>query len=88
VRITEIIINTYPIVCELHARYHEDATVAGLPVVVADKRTLAGGALAFGDACHAEADVFGLVEGSRVEDGDTVPTRLDLDRQVLLPAHR
>lgn len=73
-------INKYPIICELHARYHEDTSVAGLPVVVADKRTLAGRALALGNTCHAEADVFRLVEGNRVEDGDTVPAGLDLNR--------
>lgn len=78
----------FPVVCELYARDHEDASVTGLPVVVADKRTLAGGALALGNACHPEANVFRLVEGSRVEDGDTVPAGLDLNGQVLLEAHR
>jgi hypothetical protein len=32
--------------------------------------------------------VFRLVEGSRVEDGDTVPAGLDLNGQVLLEARR
>ena len=32
--------------------------------------------------------MFRLVEGSRVEDGDTVPAGLDLNGQVLLEAHR
>jgi len=31
--------------------------------------------------------VFRLVEGSRVEDGDTVPAGLDLNRHMLLEAH-
>ena len=71
---------TYPVICELYARHHENTPIAGLPVVVTDKGTLAGGALAFSNTCHAEADVFRLVEGSRIEDGDTVPAGLDLDR--------
>ncbi len=31
--------------------------------------------------------MFGLVKGSRVEDGNTVPTGLDLNRKVLLETH-
>jgi hypothetical protein len=75
----EIKMYTYAVVCELYAGHHQDASVASLPIVVADKRTLAGGALAFGNACHAEANVFRLVEGSGIKDGDTVPAGLDLD---------
>ena len=69
----------YPVICELYTRHHEDAPVASLPVVVADKRTLASRALAFGNVCHVEANVLRLVEGSRVKDGDFVPAGLDLD---------
>lgn len=32
--------------------------------------------------------MFGLVEGRRVEDGDTVPAGLDLNGEVLLEARR
>jgi hypothetical protein len=78
---------TYLIIGELYTGNHENATVAGLPVIIADKRTLASGAFAFGNAGHAEADTLRLVEGSRVQDCDAIPARLDLDREVLFEAH-
>ena len=64
---------TYPIIGELYTGNHENATVAGLPVIIADERTLAGGTFAFGNAGHAEADALWLVEGSWVQDGNAVP---------------
>jgi hypothetical protein len=76
--------NTYPIISELYAGHHEDATVTGFPIVVADERAFTGGAFALCDACHAEADVFWLVKGGGVQDGDAVPTGLDLDREMVL----
>jgi len=78
---------TYPIICQLHAGYHENATVTSLPVVVANKRTFACGAFALGDAGHAEANAFWLVEWSRVQDSNAIPAGLDLDGEVLLEAH-
>lgn len=71
------------VISKLDAGHHEDAAVAGLPVVVADERALARGALALGDARHAEAHVRRRVERRGVEHGDAVPAGLHLDRQVL-----
>ena len=79
---------TYPIIRELYTRNHENTTVACLPVIVADKGTLAGGTFTLGDAGHAEANAFWLVERGGVQDGNAIPTGLDLDREVLLEAHR
>jgi hypothetical protein len=78
---------TYLIISELYTRNHENATVACLPVIVADEGTLAGRAFAFSNAGHAEANAFWLVEGGRVQDGNSIPAGLDLDREVLLEAH-
>jgi hypothetical protein len=58
--------DTYPIVCELHPWNHENATVACLPVIVANKRTLASGAFALSDACHSEANAIRLVKWGRI----------------------
>jgi hypothetical protein len=79
--------NTNPIIGELYTWNHEDAPIAGLPIIIANKRTFASGAFAFGDAGHAEADTLRQVEGSRVQDGDAVPTGLDLDGEMLLEAY-
>lgn len=79
---------TYPIVREFHTRNHENATIARLPVIVADEGTLAGRAFALGDAGHAEANAFWLVEGSGVQDGNAIPAGLDLNWEVLLEALR
>ncbi len=72
--------NTDPVVREFHARYHQDSSVACLPVVVTDETALARGALALGDARHAEADVWWCVEGGRIHHSDTVPAGLYLYR--------
>jgi hypothetical protein len=77
----------FPVVGKLYSWNHEDATVASLPVIVANERTLAGGAFALRNASHSEANTFRLVKGGRVQDGDAVPAGLDLDREVLLKAH-
>ena len=74
------------VVRELHARDHENPPIARFPVVVADERALARGALVLRDARHAEAHVRRRVERRGVEHGDAVPARLHLDRQVLQEA--
>lgn len=79
---------TYLIIRELYTRNHENATIACLPVIVADEGTLACRAFAFSNAGHAEANAFWLVEGGRVQDGNAIPAGLDLDREVLLETHR
>jgi hypothetical protein len=78
---------TYPVVCKLHAWNHEDATVASLPVIVANERTLAGGAFALGDAGHSEANTFRLVKGSRDPGRRCRSSRTGPGREVLLKAH-
>ena len=75
---------THVVIRELDAGDHEDAAVAGLPVVVADERVLARGALALGDARHAELDVWRRVERRGIKDSDTIPAALHLDGQVPL----
>jgi hypothetical protein len=78
--------NTYPIIRKFYAGHHEDAPVAGFPIVVADKRALTGRAFALCDAGHTEADVLWLVEGGGVQDGNAVPTGLDLGGEVVQEA--
>ena len=80
--------STHPIVRELDSRNHDDAPVPGVPVIVADERTLGSRALSRRELGHAELDVRVRVHRGRVEDGDAVPARLDLDGQVALEAVR
>ena len=58
--------DTYPVICELHSWNHENATVACLPVIVANERTLASGAFTLGDPCHSEANAIRLVKWGRI----------------------
>ena len=74
---------THIIIRELNTGHHKNTPVPLLPIVVADERALARGALAVGDARHAEAHVRGRVERRGVEDRDAVSAGLHLDGQVL-----
>lgn len=77
---------TYVVVRELDPRNHDDSSITGLGVVVANERTLTRTALLGGEVGHPEPCVGLGVDGRRVEDGDSVPARLDLERKVVLEA--
>ncbi len=79
--------STYPVVCELHPWNHQNATVACLPVIVANEGTFASGAFTLSDACHSEANALRLVKWGGIQDGNTIPAGLDLDGEMLLKAH-
>lgn len=77
---------TYVVVCELDSRNHDDSSVAGLGVIVADERALTRTALLGSEVGHPELRVGLGVDGCGVEDGDPVPARLDLEGKVVLEA--
>jgi hypothetical protein len=61
------------VICQLHARDHDDTAKPCVPIVVADETAFGSGALAIGDVRHSEADVRRRVERFGIEDSDTVP---------------
>ena len=81
-------IETHPVVRQFYPWNHENPPVPRLPVVIAYQTAFRRGTLAFCQPCHAETDIGWGIERSGVEDGNSVPTRLDLDREMPLEAIR
>lgn len=63
----------FSVVCEFDAGNHDDTSVPGVKVVVADKRTFTGRAFALSQVGHSEPDVRRFVERSGIQHGNTVP---------------
>jgi len=74
------------IISQLHSRYHDNASISSVPVVISNQRTFGGGTFTIVKLCHAEFDVRLGVERCRVENGYTVPAGLDLDGEMGLEA--
>jgi hypothetical protein len=72
------------VVSELDARNHDDPPVPSVPIVVTDERALRSRTLPRRELRHAELDVRVHVKRCRVEYGDSVPARLNLEREVAL----
>ena len=71
---------TNTIICKLNPWNHHDTTIPCLPVVVTNQTTLRCAALSFGDLRHTEADMGRRIERCWVQDCDSIPARLHLER--------
>lgn len=74
------------VVSQFHARNHDDPTISSHPVIVANQTAFTGRTFTGAELRHSEPDVRNLIHGSGVENGNSVPARLNLNGKMALEA--